>query len=104
MTANDIATVLTAVGDSWPAAIVVLAFVIGFVFWKALPYLKDIAHELHPNSGRSLRDAVDRIEAKTNEQATTLADHIEASEADRADLRARIEAVPQQTAEAVASE
>ncbi|MEU4361195.1 hypothetical protein [Promicromonospora sp. NPDC023987] len=72
MSADDIATVLEAIGDSWPAALVVIAGVIGFVAWKALPYLKDIRdktadvhHEMYPNSGKSLRDQMNRIEAWT---------------------------------------
>lgn len=68
---NDVVTVLEAVGDSWPAAIVLVTLVGGFVAVRALPRLKDITeslnvlrHEMKPNSGKTVRDAVDRIEAK----------------------------------------
>ncbi|WP_036967818.1 hypothetical protein [Promicromonospora kroppenstedtii] len=68
---NDVVTVLEAVGDSWPAAIVLVTLVGGFVAVRALPRLKDITeslqvlrHEMAPNSGKTVRDAVDRIEDK----------------------------------------
>lgn len=71
MSAEDIATVLSAVGDSWPAAVVVVALVAAFIAVRALPKLKEITeslrvlrHEMNPNSGKTVRDAVDRIEEK----------------------------------------
>ena len=36
--------------------------------------LEGIIHELHPNSGSSLRDAVDRLEGKATEAANTAAE------------------------------
>lgn len=68
---SDVVTVLEAVGDSWPAAIVLVTLVGGFVAIRALPRLKEITeslkvlrHEMNPNSGKTVRDAVDRIEDK----------------------------------------
>lgn len=126
MSAQDVVDVLGAIAAlPWPAAFVVIAAIFGFVAWKRLPGTKElgdvagkILHELKPNSGKSLRDQTNRMEAEiqeikaelktntvmTSEQGSTLSAHIEASEADRADLRERIEAVPAATAEAVASE
>jgi SAM-dependent MidA family methyltransferase len=83
MSAEDIATVLSAVGDSWPAAIVVVAIVGGVIAVRALPKLKEITevlgklrHEMEPNSGKTLRDAVNRIEATVTEQTAALDAHI----------------------------
>ena len=86
MSAEDIATVLAAVGDSWPTALVVVAAIGAWLGSKALPHLKeikeavqDVKHEMHPNSGGSLRDSVDRIEQ-------TLNAHIEDSDKWRAEI------------------
>jgi SAM-dependent MidA family methyltransferase len=83
VTADDVATVLSAVGDSWPAAIVVVAIVGGVIAVRALPKLKEITealgalrHEMKPNSGKTIRDAIDRIEATLNEQTEALDAHI----------------------------
>ena len=83
MTVDDLVTVLAAVGDSWPAAIVLVALVGGFVAIRALPRLKDITeslqvlrHEMKPNSGKTVRDAVDRIEQRVVEQGNALDAHI----------------------------
>jgi hypothetical protein len=86
VSAEDIATIISAVGDSWPAALALIAAVIGFVAWKALPILKDIAskaedirHQVHPNSGKSLRDAINRIEANGKVTQEALDKHLEQS-------------------------
>jgi len=83
MTAEDVATVLSAVGDSWPAAIVVVALVAAFIAVRALPRLKDITeslqvlrHEMRPNSGKTIRDAVDCLEQSQAVQTRMLAEHI----------------------------
>lgn len=83
ITAEDIATILAAVGDSWPAAIVLVALVAGVVSLRALPRLREIAeslrvlkHEMKPNSGKTIRDAVDRLEKSQAIQTQMLADHI----------------------------
>lgn len=46
-----------------------------------------IDHEMKPNSGASLRDAIDRTEKSSAGTAKALAEHITASESERADLR-----------------
>lgn len=81
MDIDDAVKILAAVGDSWPAAIVIVAGIGGFIAVRALPRLKEITeslkvlrHEMKPNSGKTVRDAVDRIERK-------LTDHITADEA-----------------------
>lgn len=83
MTAEDFATVLSAVGDSWPAAIVVVAAVIAVVAWRALPQLvairgdvRDVRHEFSSNSGTTLRDGIDRLEASQRRQTLMLTEHI----------------------------
>jgi hypothetical protein len=88
VSAEDIATVISAVGDSWPAALVLIFGAAAFVTWKALPLLRDIKsktddvhHEMYNNSGSSLRDAVDRIEQGGKETKEALAAHLEASAA-----------------------
>src|SRR3546814_13224303 len=74
MTTDDAVKILEAVGDSWPAAIVVASLVVGVIAWRALPRLreivevmKDVAHELKPHSGKSQRDAIDRIDKRCEE-------------------------------------
>lgn len=83
MSTDDAVKILTAVGDSWPAAIVVVALVAGFIAIRALPRLKEITeslrvlkHEMKPNSGKTIRDAVDRLEKSQAAQTQMLADHI----------------------------
>lgn len=83
MTTDDLVTILAAVGDSWPAAIVLVTLVGGFVAIRALPRLKEITeslrvlrHEMRPNSGKTIRDAVDRLEKSQEIQTTMLAEHI----------------------------
>ena len=83
MSTDDVVTILEAVGDSWPAAIVIVAGIAGFIAVRALPRLKDIAeglkavrHEFGPNSGKTLRDAVDRLERGQETNTRMLAEHI----------------------------
>lgn len=83
MNTDDVVTILAAVGDSWPAAIVLVTLVGGFVAIRALPRLKEITeslkvlrHEMRPNSGKTIRDAVDRLEKSQEVQITMLAEHI----------------------------
>ena len=83
MTIDDLVTILAAVGDSWPAAIVLVTLVIGFVAIRALPRLKDITeslrvlrHEMKPNGGKTVRDAVDRLERGQETNTRMLAEHI----------------------------
>jgi hypothetical protein len=83
MTADDLVKILEAVGDSWPAAIVLVTLVGGYVAIRALPRLKEITeslkvvrHEFTNNSGSTLKDAVDRIEATGMETKAALDAHI----------------------------
>lgn len=83
MDIDDAVTILEAVGDSWPAAIVLVTLVGGFVAIRALPRLKEITeslrvlrHEMRPNSGKTIRDAVDRLEQSQEVQTRMLAEHI----------------------------
>ncbi len=80
MSAEDIATVLEAIGDSWPAAIVVVAAVAGFVALRALPRLteirditKEVRAQFKPNGGSSARDQLNRIEALQKDHSKRLA-------------------------------
>lgn len=94
MSAQDIATILEAVGDSWPAALVLLALAACFIVWRLSPRLARmdrelgaVKHEMQPNSGKTLRDAVNRMEKLLNAQAVKLDEHIaEARERDTEDL------------------
>lgn len=88
--------------------VIAVAAIGGFVIWKAFPYernisrfITEIRHEFKNNSGSTLRDQTDRIEEAMGEMRQTLTSHIVSSEIDRADLRKRIEAVPQHTADAI---
>lgn len=94
MTTDDLVKVIEAVGDSWPAAIVVVAALVAFLAWRALPRLKEIVeglteirHEFTNNSGSTLKDAIDRIETKVNDQGDALDAHIvESKGREEADL------------------
>ena len=83
MTTDDVVKILSAVGDSWPAAVAIVALVTAYIAIKALPRLKEIIeslralrHEFDNNSGKTMRDAVDRIEKKVNDQGDALDAHI----------------------------
>ncbi|WP_419707667.1 hypothetical protein [Promicromonospora sp. NFX87] len=98
MNAEDAAVILAAIGDSWPAALVVIAGVIGFIAYKALPLLKDIRdkteavhHETQNNSGSTMKDAVDRTETAVADLAAKLDTHLTESEEFKASVRAEID-------------
>lgn len=83
MTTDDAVKILEAVGDSWPAAVTAVVIVLGIIAWRALPHLKGISegmkqvrHEFTNNSGTTLKDAIDRIEKKVNDQGDALDAHI----------------------------
>lgn len=83
MSADDIATVLAAIGDSWPAAVALTAVAAAIIAWRALPQLAqirasvdDVRHEFTNNSGSTIRDAVDRLEKAQSEQNRLLTEHI----------------------------
>lgn len=64
---EDFVTIIEAVGDSWPAALVVVVGILAVVWMKSLPNLKNLSekvdevhHEVYPNSGKSMADAVFR--------------------------------------------
>jgi hypothetical protein len=56
-----------------------------------------IEYQLHPNGGGSMKDAVDRIEAKVDEQAATAAEVKTALEAEQASVRNDLAAHRQST-------
>jgi hypothetical protein len=58
-----------------------------------------IEYQLHPNGGGSMKDAVDRIEVKVDEQAATAADVKSALEAEQAKVRAELDAHRNSTTE-----
>lgn len=79
MSAEDIATILSAVGDSWPTAVVVVAGVAGVVAMRALPRLteirdtvREVRAQFKPNGGSSARDQLNRIEARQKEHGDRL--------------------------------
>lgn len=101
MSAEDIATILASVGDSWPAALVLMAGAACFIVWRISPRLArmnrelgDVKHEMQPNSGKTLRDSADRTEriveslaGKFDELAGAFDAHVvEARERDAEDL------------------
>jgi hypothetical protein len=94
-TVTTVVRIIEAVGDSWPAALVLIAGVIGFVAWKALPHLKDIKgsleavnHQVHNNSGKSLKDAADRADRGVEELKQMMSDHMADANVDRERLAA----------------
>lgn len=50
--------------------------VVGLILWLGRVLWKKISHELTPNSGSSLRDAIDRIEEKVTQTQHELEKHI----------------------------
>jgi len=68
----------TAIDDPWSAiAFVALVGYLVIVTWRSGRHSKRTArtldHEMRPNSGSSMRDAVDRIEAKLDDVAARVA-------------------------------
>lgn len=71
---------------SWPQAFVAVTIVLALsIIPQVLGYLKarqtdakvgKVAHELENNSGSTVRDAIDRIEAAQQTQMTMLSEHI----------------------------
>lgn len=71
---------------SWPQAFVAVVVILALsIVPQVLGYLKarqtgakveKVTHELENNSGSTLRDAVDRIEAAQQTQMTMLSEHI----------------------------
>lgn len=87
----DLSQVLT-----WPQAIVAVVVVAALVVWPGwLNYLnaKAIKTQLQPNSGSSMRDAVDR----TEQQVTEMRAFMEESRVDRQSLHGLIKGLPCQT-------
>lgn len=58
-----------------------------------------LQHEVRPNGGSSLRDAIDRVEKGQYAQVKTLREHIEESTADRQALHEAINALTTETDE-----
>jgi len=71
---------------SWPQAFVAVVVILALsIIPQVLGYLKarqtdakvgKVAHELENNSGSTVRDAIDRIEAAQQTQMTMLSEHI----------------------------
>lgn len=71
---------------SWPQAFVAVAIILALsIVPQVLGYLKTrstgkkveaVAHELENNSGTTVRDAIDRIEAAQQTQMIMLSEHI----------------------------
>jgi hypothetical protein len=55
----------------------IAATVIGVLFWLVRTKVDQVLHEVHPNSGISLRDAVDRIEKQVDRLNDKLDGHID---------------------------
>lgn len=53
--------------DDIPVVITILAAFFGAVLWVINQKIEAIKHEVQPNSGRSMKDTVDRIEAKLDQ-------------------------------------
>lgn len=93
---DAVSSILTALG---PVATGVLGFLMRRSDRAKLDKLEQITHQVGPNNGASLRDAVDRIETTLTEVAGTVVENtarIEAIEVDRKLWLARIEAAPPQ--------
>ena len=69
MSADDVTGLLSGV-QTWQQVAALLVLVIGFLAWRWLKgvaaQIQDVHHEVHPNSGKSLADAVNRIDANVN--------------------------------------
>ena len=63
---SEVATVLT-----------IAAAVVGCLFWVVRAKVDQVLHETRPNSGTSMRDAVDRIERQVEKLNDKLDGHIE---------------------------
>ena len=65
-TPGEVATVLT-----------IAAAVVGSLFWVVRAKVDQVLHETKPNSGTSMRDAVDRIERQVERLNDKLDGHID---------------------------
>jgi|GEM_PF-5234811 len=78
---------------SWPAALVAIVLIFGLLMWPGLlawlnsrrtrAAAEDVRHQVHPNSGKSLRDQTNRMESDIAEVKNLITTHItDASERD----------------------
>lgn len=65
-TPGEVATILT-----------IAAAVVGSLFWVVRAKVDQVLHETKPNSGTSMRDAVDRIERQVERLNDKLDSHID---------------------------
>lgn len=65
-TPGEVATILT-----------IGAAVVGCLFWVVRAKVNEVLHETKPNSGTSMRDAVDRIERNVDRLNQKLDDHMQ---------------------------
>lgn len=93
MTHADSVTDLAAIALTWPQAVVALGVIFALVMWpnivtmvtasRTATRLKNVeekaeiaAHEVRPNSGKSLADSANRTEAAVHELSRKLDGHI----------------------------
>ena len=65
-TPGEVATILT-----------IAAAVVGSLFWVVRAKVDQVIHETKPNSGTSMRDAIDRIERQVERLNDKLDSHID---------------------------
>ena len=65
-TPGEVATILT-----------IAAAVVGSLFWVVRAKVDQVIHETKPNSGTSMRDAIDRIERQVERLNNKLDSHID---------------------------
>lgn len=60
-----------------PVIILIMTTLLGALTWVIKREVGAVKHEMFPNSGASLRDAVDRIEQKVDAADEKIAAHVE---------------------------
>lgn len=88
---------------TWPGALVALAIVFGLLMWPGLlawlnsraarKAAEDTAHQVHPNSGKSLRDSTNRMEEDVKVIKACMVSHQEYVERRDAEVDERPEAL-----------
>lgn len=88
---------------TWPGALVALAIVFGLLMWPGLlawlnsraarKAAEDTRHQVHPNSGKSLRDSTNRMEDDVKAIKEYMVSHQEYVERRDKELDERLEAL-----------
>ena len=66
--------------DDWSDPTVILTVLVIFfsaLMWVIKREVGAVQHEMQPNSGKSMRDAIDRIDARVERMESAQSDHIQ---------------------------